>query len=389
MDCKNSQNLIVDYFLDDLDEVSKETLLDHLQTCSECRGNYVKYKELLSISRVKDTENSPRFEIIDRLQQIARINSNKDEPRWKKFLQIPVLVPVISVTMAIMIFFNIETNTFDKVASLNEPQNEVQVEPLPLIVANASDSIDYSQQMLIGQQNQEESTETKKPGSVNTEFDSNLVVRSDFSPNFRKKVLISKIDDDFSIVSKAKSQFINEVDSKYFRQAPTQVAKAEEVMVEEERVKANDEKPMASSPVVMNDFSLKEDIVGKELSFDNAAQSLEVASAGNNRSQMLSLRIGDAENKLSDEKNEISKSPTDTDGFCDEKIEENINLLEDNEISFDKKKGAYITLAECYELKRNWQKAVDNYISLKAFDGEGRIDYQKKIDFIVENHIER
>ena len=114
-----------------------------------------------------------------------------------------------------------------------------------------------------------------------------------------------------------------------------------------------------------------------------------MASADNSRSQMLSLRSNGFDSAFTDSKSESSEKFSDTSKFCDEKIDENLNLLEENEISFDQKKSAYTTLAECYELKRNWQKALDNYTTLKGFDTAKEVYYQKKIDFIFDNHLQR
>lgn len=387
MDCKDSQTMIVDYFLDDLDEILKDNLLSHLKECSECRESYVKYKELLSISRVKDPDNLPRYEIIDRLQQIARMNSNKDESRFKRFFQLPVLVPVISATMVVMIFFNIQPSKEVKVAS-DKPAELIQENSV--VLAEAVAPVDYSSQM----SNMKKSKQNKEKDEVkktDTSFDSSLVVRSDFSPNLKKEVLISKINDDLSFISKAKPQFIQNVDSEYFAKSQEKPSPAKNE--DNENIVEPDEVLTSDSLAFRSDFTLKEDIAGKgvSLSFNEGSlESFEVASADNARSQMLSTRLNEFDQDFTDNKREKSdENLSDTSEFCDKKINENLRLLEDSDISIEEKKSAHITLAECYELKGNWQEALNNYQSLKSFENSPNNNYQEKINFIFENHIQK
>lgn len=391
MDCKNSQTFIVDYFLDDLDEISKENLLDHLKSCNECRSSYVKYKELLNISRIKDSEDIPRYEIIDRLQQIARMNSNKDESRWKRLFQLPVLVPVVSAAMAIMIFFNLDSNTNVNTLSINEPQEQIEeFYEESVVMADSSVPVDYSSQISLEKEKELKYVAKSEPYKQNSTFDNSLVVRSDYSPNFSKKVSISRIDDDYSIVTKAKPQFIKNVDSKYFSSSPTEVPKSVQVTKDNSSELKSSE---TSIPVIVSDSLLKEDIVGKDVSLNSSVvplESLEVASADRRgNSQLLNIKNKEGIESTFVNENSENRIILDKSEICDQNKYDKQILQETDDIDLDQSKRSYISLAECYELNNNWQKAIDNYIYLQKIDLDGADRYQKKIDYIMENHIKK
>ncbi|MGH7884852.1 MAG: zf-HC2 domain-containing protein [Thermodesulfobacteriota bacterium] len=378
MDCRAAEFYIVDYFLEDLDTDSKEDLLEHLKSCDECRVSYVKYKELLNISRVKDNKNLPRFEILDRLQQIARINSQKDDSFLKKITKFRFLVPIFGSSMVLMIFLNLETGSYLNLKK-DDHYNTQKVQKTADLNGNfdeMTNDLPEAKQNITAE-NELPSEKTKK------EFSKSLIVSS---PNYNRTVSISRINDDLSIVKNIEPQFIKNIDNDYIYENQEYFFKSPVIVENSSEIKL----AKSGGSILKNEESLKEDIIGKAASLnakENLSEGLEVASATPS-SDLLDLKSNENYDMIQNSTfdSELSSVPIDN---CSDKKNESIDLLNNDETSFSQKKMAYTILAECYEFEGSWQKALDNYITLQKFDISSKDIYQKKIDFIKANYIGR
>lgn len=370
MNCERAEKLIVDCFLEDIESEDRDSLLYHIDKCKNCKESFFEFRELLKNSSLKDLEIEPRFEIIDRLQQIARINSQKDVSLIKKYFRMPVLVPVFGAAMALMIFLNIDINPELKFGNENLPES-------PEMVASAdSDAFLEEERSLPESSNPEkEVSESKKS---NSDIERSLVVRTEFSPGYKRVVSISDIDDEFFMNTNSKSIVLKDSDQESSSaRVKTQTPASD--------VKQLSENRYSSSKVASNE-ELKEDIVGKNVSINaiiEKGEGIEVASTANNTKELLSLK-----SELDRIDDISSPGPSEMEGKCDTNLFNN-DLTGSESADIHQRKEIYENLAECYEHEGEWSKALEHYHMLKELDSGESTAYQERINFIKENYLQQ
>lgn len=362
MNCEQAEKIIVDCLIDDMDSEDKGSLLRHVNNCKKCRESYFEFRELLKNSTFTDKNPEPRYEIIDRLQQIARINSQKDDSLLKRYFRMPVFVPLFGAAMALMIFLNIDINPQTYFTENNLPES---AEPVVKVERDKSGE----EAALQSQDRPESKVQDKKKTS--SDISRSLIARTDFSPGYRRVVSISDIDDKFFMNFSTGSNSFRGIESD--SSANARLKRTGEKTASDSIVS---EKTNFSSAKVAANSELKEDIAGKNISVNAVIENgegFEVASTVNNPEELLSL------NTESD-----SKSKTNN---CDQEVLTNNKLQGIENADFEMKKDIYMDIAECYEHRGHWEKAIENYHTLKEFDSQAGNAYEERINFIEENYL--
>ena len=207
MKCNNTERYLLDYFIDPESYENKRELFDHLNSCSDCRKSYIQYKEMLDSSNKQDIyEETPRAELLDRVSQIAAMNSkNKTESVWRKVFHTPVLVPVFGAVMIFMLLVNVTNDGMNFINTNTQVAEKTD---------SASDKAD----------NINKEVEVKKVTAQDSRKE--LVAHVDYSPNSDRQITISNIDSNFRSLRVSKPIFIKNVGDRLFEVESNMVANA-------------------------------------------------------------------------------------------------------------------------------------------------------------------
>jgi predicted anti-sigma-YlaC factor YlaD len=113
MDCKKFEELLIDFIENELDSSEMQAVKKHLSFCSYCSREVEEYKE---IRRMLDEDNlsKPSSEALAKLSKIARDRIERDKtPFWKRWFYSPILVPVLSSALALFLWVSYGQNNLD------------------------------------------------------------------------------------------------------------------------------------------------------------------------------------------------------------------------------------------------------------------------------------
>jgi tetratricopeptide (TPR) repeat protein len=306
MDCERFEELLIDFMEDEIDPSEREVVKKHLVTCPYCSKRLEEYKK---IRRIFNGETLPELssQVLASLSKIAREEVAKDKPLfWKRWFYSPILVPVLSSALALFLWIyygqkNIEHSPGESILSREVMAKKVPAAKEPALPGVGEKTLEKLE---------------SKPGHV-------LSKPSSVSPPALKEK--SRIQEEATSSSGSLSK----------------------ELVARKGVKESDQ------------FSENE-----EKSLGKLERPTEEAPTQKEESKKAELYSYQESNKYQKQLDLALKQQRE--GNCEVSIKTNEELLKASPSPPDSlKEKAYLSLAECYEQKGDWEKAILNYRNLQ------------------------
>lgn len=122
MDCEKCKLEMVNLFDTDVDSILKESILKHINQCSDCQKEYHNALEIISMLKPKLQPNAPfllkqnimnQLKMEDKKMRTQDSKTKRISPRFKRFLTVAA---VLATAMVIIPIVNNNTNVFNSTA---------------------------------------------------------------------------------------------------------------------------------------------------------------------------------------------------------------------------------------------------------------------------------
>lgn len=399
MDCKYVEEILVDYIEDFLDPDQRKQVDTHLAICSGCSRKIVDYR---SIKHGFKSEVLPELssEVIQRLEIEAQKQSNNTSTFWKKWFYSPVLIPVLSAAIALMVWIDYSDNQNNNPDDFNIYSTQVMAKKVNRGISLESsetteeESDNTSDDIANGFVMADKPTSNNEPGDVKYQGHNDYRHKSPEESTKPEKEDLPSVGH----ISGMESKLIN-------RESDT-----EATLTEQDSLQSKGKYDV--QPGRQADRDSTDDVSGLELSKHAAIDKSDNNGSENLKIKENQYRIPEVINPES-KSNGISKEDfKNTDesrlkkpeppqliidkkyldelnaaikqqqnGNCDVAIKMNEGLLQKSpEPSVSIKAQIYMSLAECYEQQNKYSKAIENYDLLRQLAPSKSIFAEKKID---------
>lgn len=106
MDCERCSELLVEYMDGGLSPEDRAAVAEHLSGCQECARELEEYSEIRRVVTEESPLPAPSDEVMARLSKAARDGiAREKQPFWKRRPYSPILIPVLSSAIALMVWF--------------------------------------------------------------------------------------------------------------------------------------------------------------------------------------------------------------------------------------------------------------------------------------------
>lgn len=106
MDCERCSELLVEYMDGGLSPEDRAAVAEHLSRCEECARELEEYSEIRRVVTEESPLPAPSEEVMARLSKAARDGiAREKQPFWKRRPYSPILIPVLSSAIALMVWF--------------------------------------------------------------------------------------------------------------------------------------------------------------------------------------------------------------------------------------------------------------------------------------------
>lgn len=399
MDCKNIEEILVDYIENFLDLDQRKLVDSHLSTCYECSG---KIKEFSSIKNALKSEVLPEVspKVIENLKIEAQQRSENKSAFWKKWFYSPVLIPVLSTAIAIMVWIDYTYNQNRSLDNTGFYSRQVMAKKDTLGRSlKSSDTPDHEldnnvNELLIGNKMTDTALPEYEAGELNAPDrtsekeeipeESGKIEQEELVSNENRSVVGSILNeegkDDYKILADHSGPNKEEVfDS---QQSTTRVSDSSnrEGTLEINKNAVKDRRDSYDS----TDSNYKGNAYRIPDTTKPASKSIITSKQGFKISDDSRLKKPEPPQVVID-KTYIDELHTALQqqkaGNCDDAITTNENLLQNRPAPSDSIKAqSYLSLAECYEKQNKYSKAIENYSLLRKVSPSQSIFAGEKID---------
>lgn len=331
MDCVKIEELLVDFIQNEIDPDLRERVKDHLKSCLLCSG---KFEDYTKIDKLLDEELTPQPSplILSRLSRIAREGVKGDRaPFWRWWSYSPIFIPVLGSALALLIWISYPKKDTDRyrVDTVYSDDAIAKKAPLP----EGQVLFEPRQNALEDLGSKPESHSSRDPSSgpletyvlgkaVEKEVAERAARLPASEPATGKKSATLDIIQSDKPLAESRENLIRSTTKQEAREESfgraEGLASEKQLAHEEPAVLNNDEKNREAES-----YSFRASAYGERLNL-----ALRQQSAGN----------------------------------CDASIETNIDLIATTPPPPDEiKEKAYLSLAECYEQRGDWENALVNY----------------------------
>ncbi|MGB2692963.1 MAG: zf-HC2 domain-containing protein [Thermodesulfobacteriota bacterium] len=314
MKCEKCSELLIDYIHNDLSPELKDMVRVHISGCSKCSKEFKEYEE---IRMAAQAEALPEVssEVLTKLSKAASDDIKKARtPFWKKWSYSPILVPTLTTAIALSVWFYYG----DEAVNLSSLEQE------KIALKTQADAV--SSESENGDSFADENVETGSAFVVAQESDP-------IPPEVKSKPLEQPLPLEYEQVPasptepKISSGSEFEEDTKEFDEVELYESQDLELQVQR-KVKSSPEQPMSSNNLKQQELGLAKSSMQRE---QDGAPS---------------------QKKIEDD--------------CEASIRTNEAIINSSDpVSEPVQKKSYKTLAQCYEQKGDYDKAISNYISLE------------------------
>lgn len=132
MDCKRFEELLIEFIENQLVSSDMAAVKKHLSACPNCSREVEEYKEFRRMLN-EETALQPSSETLARLSRAARDAVKRDQtPFWKKWFYSPILVPALSSALALFLWVSYGKNSPDLFFGVrNRHSTEVMAKKTP------------------------------------------------------------------------------------------------------------------------------------------------------------------------------------------------------------------------------------------------------------------
>ncbi|HEX3034004.1 MAG TPA: anti-sigma factor [Thermodesulfobacteriota bacterium] len=351
MNCERFEELLIDFMEDEITPSEKETVKRHLESCPYCSK---KLEEYLEVRRKfnEETLPQPSAQVLNRLSGIAREEIERDKtPFWKKWFYSPILVPLLSSALALFIWISYGENNVDLLYHGKPYSGEVMARKTPLAKGTSLPEIaeDVSRR-----------TESQ-PGNVLPSQPSSAY------PQASEGKILTQREEALSAPAPAGGLAVSE-DAK---EADKSSGYEDKSFAQLEAESMNE--PTSKQPHETEEKSLRAlGYMGEDVERSKVSTEQEVRQDKGkiNYDERLNLILrqqkeGNCEASIKTSKELLSASPPPPDSI---------------------KEKAYLSLAECYEQKGEWNVAIVNYKNLQKVAPEQTAFAKEKIEYLEQKN---
>lgn len=352
MDCKRFEELLIDFIENELDSSEMQAVKKHLSICSYCSREVEEYKE---IRRMLDEEIPFKLssEALAKLSKAARDEVERDKtPFWKRWFYSPILVPVLSSALALFLWVSYGKDNLDLFSrgkntystEVMAKKNPAAQEPnLPIAGEMALEDLELGQGRIL----------SKKPSPVipkgsgvkgGIEAAAPALAPSEELPAKELK------ETDKTSDNKAEA-FTGSVESKHMNEP-------------------------ALEPPTQKEF-VKREVLRERQSEEKIVEGSREDKQRIKEEELYSNLGGFYQNKL-----DLALKQQ-REGNCKASIKTNEELLKTSPPPPNSViEKAYLSLAECYEKRGDWERAILNYQNLQKAAFEQARFVEDKIEGI-------
>lgn len=322
MKCKECSELLIDYMHNELSAELKDMVKDHISSCSKCSKEFEEFAEIKMAAQI-ETLPEVSSEVLSKLSKAAGKDVKKVRtPFWKKWSYSPILIPTLTTAIALSVWFNFG----------DEPANFG-----PEVVSN-------KQVMTLKAQVEVGHTQSQEAEAV----------KEDSADEKQEFVLEERI-------VAAEQNDIN----KHLEQPQSLEYKQLPALPTEPKISQDPEFREEAKGLAEVDLSKSQD--EEPLRQRKAKASPEQLMSSNNQEQE---ELGLAKSNIQREQYATS-SQMKVEDDCEASIRTNEAIINSSDlVSQPVKKRSFKTLAQCYEQKGDYDKAISNYISLEQIAPE-------------------
>ncbi len=330
MDCNKIEEHLIDFMEDEIDPALREKVKNHLESCSLCSG---KLEDYITIDKLVDQEIrlQPSPMILSNLSRIARERVKKDRtPLWRRWYYSPVLVPLLGSALALLVWVSYpkKDTDYSRVDTGYARNAIAKKAPLPegraLFESSEGtlDDLESKTERLLSRGSSSDSPEAYIGEKESAKGVAQSAAEPPVYPSAGKK-----------------SSTLDVIES---------------------------EKPLAESWQDLTRSSIRQE--AEEESFKRAEG---LVTERQSEHEQPAFRKNDEENReagsdsfrdsADDKRLDLALRQQST-GNCDASIQTNIDLITTTPPPRDEvRERAYLSLAECYEQKEDWENALFNY----------------------------
>ncbi len=331
MNCDKIEEHLTDFMEDDIDPALREKVKNHLESCSLCSR---KLEDYITIDKLLDEEIrlQPSPLTLSRLSRIAREKVKKDRtPLWRRWSYSPVLVPLLGSALALLVWVSYpkKDTDYSRVDTVYSRNAIAKKAPLPegrgLFESGEGtlDDLESKTERLLSRGSSSDSPEA----FIGEKESANEVAQSTAEPPVSARA------------TGKKSSTLDIIKS---------------------------DKPLAESRDDLTLSSVKQE--AREESFGRAEG---LSTERQSEHEQPAFRKNDDKNREAgsvsfrdsayDKRLNLALRQQST-GNCDASIQTNIDLITTTPPPRDEvKERAYLSLAECYEQRGDWENALFNY----------------------------
>ena len=331
MDCKNFEQLIVEYIDGDLDAEMMQICSHHLSNCETCRELNENYKSIRSEIKKWEQESSSA-QILESIRQRARKEGViKETPFYKKLFNTPMLVPAFAAVIILVVVMNYGTSHVDMSGLSGDVSNSL----------NQNSSVGKT-----------DTLDQMKPSALLEDANKNEGVLAESQAEniyMAKKKSGLKQSDQMKTGSKDGDTNI--------------------LVAEKEQFAARSE-----TSAMSNESGLHPQTPGKKISETNDTESMDMAASA----PVAVSEMPSGDSVYSRQLDLVSSLQQQ--GKCDEAIKEAEKLLNSKpEPPLTIRKNAFVSQAECYEEIGNYNKALEVYRKLQEIEPAKSGQFSAKI----------
>lgn len=347
MNCERFGELLIDFMEGEVDPSEREEVKNHLEYCPYCSK---KLEDYMKIRRMFNEEALPQpsAQALSRLSKIAKDETERDKtPFWKKWFYSPILVPLLSSGLALLIWVSYGEKDIREYSSGTAmySSRDVMAEKMPM-----------KQKLNLPEVGERMARNMKSPPTAPLPESSSVSQQLSREMSRVQEVMPQPLHSEGMSADKD----VEETDQSLRSLHHESSAKFEDKLASKPTPEKSVEEPLRSLGYI---GPAEEDI---EQSYVSAEQEARQDKEKINFNEKLNLALRQQK-----------------EGNCEASIKTNKELLNAFPPPPDSlKEKAYLSLAECYEQKGDWDVAIVNYKNLQEVAPEQTAFTKEKIEHL-------
>lgn len=335
MSCDKFEELLINFIENEIEIPQGELVKKHLESCQQCSS---KFNDYIKINRLfnEETPSQPSFQVLSRLSRLAREDVERDRTSfWKRWSYSPILVPVLSSALALFIWINYGKKDIDYSHIETNYSRDAMAKKAPLPKEQAL--LDSGEKMIRDIES--------KSGSLSP--DDPLMASPEAYVSGRRAQ--TGVTQETANLPESEPAAEKELDIDEIKEADKPSKKVEESLAQSniEREAKDDSFGRTTGMITEERFEQAELAVRKDDEKNKGADAYSLRENTYNELLIVALKQQST-------------------GNCEASIKTNNELLNNTPPPpIQIKEKVYLSLAECYEQKGEWENALFSYQALQ------------------------